>query len=49
MSQNKNPPKGLSEDELIFLHFLAKIYVQSIVKKAETECPQSFIRQRLIT
>ena len=35
MSDNKNPLKGLSEDEIIILRLLAKIYVQSIIKQAD--------------
>ena len=34
MYENKNPLKGLSEDEISFLRLLAKIYVQTIVKQA---------------
>jgi len=39
MSKNKNPLKGLSEDEINFLRSLAKIYVQSIVKQVEQPNP----------
>ncbi len=37
MSKTKNPLKGLPEDEIIFLRLLAKIYVESIVKKIEEQ------------
>lgn len=37
MSKNKNPLKGLLEDEINFLRLLAKIYVDSIVKQTEKQ------------
>ncbi len=37
MSQNKNPLKDLSEDEINFLRLLAKIYVLSVVKQVEEQ------------
>lgn len=37
MTSNENPLKGLTEDEINFLRLLAKIYVQSIIKKVEQQ------------